>query len=169
MIRDSPPMKVSSTSTSPRIFVEAPGLHREANTVEHEPRGLLGDAKRARQFVGADAVLRVREQPDRRKPLVQAERRILEDGSDLDGEVLAALASATPNPARLQERRLRCSATRADYARRPAKLHDKGEANVRVREVADRFGQSVGGSVFFEHGPNLSNYACGVKYIIALI
>ena len=46
-------------------------LHGEPETREHEPRGFLGDAERAGQFVAADAVLAVGEQPERRQPLLK--------------------------------------------------------------------------------------------------
>jgi hypothetical protein len=79
-----------------RELVEAAGLHGEANPLQHEPRGLLGHADRAADLVGADAVLRVHQHPRDREPLVEADRRILEDGPDLHGELALALAASAP-------------------------------------------------------------------------
>src|SRR4051794_29523143 len=52
-------------------LVEAPGLHGEANALEHEPSGLLRDTECAAQLVRADPILGVRGQPHGGEPLVQ--------------------------------------------------------------------------------------------------
>ena len=54
---------------------ERAGLHRKANPVQHEPCGLLSDAKSAGHFVGTNSVLTVGNHPNRNKPLVQRQRQ----------------------------------------------------------------------------------------------
>jgi len=114
-------------------------VHRKANPLEHEPRGLLGDAKSACQFIGADAVLAVRQHPDSNHPLVHAESGILEDGSDLDRELL--LASLTkPNIAGRDERVLCGLAAWAnDLAALPTQLLGIFKCLFRVREENNGF------------------------------
>ena len=56
--------------------------------VRHEPYSLLRDAKAARDFVTADSVLAVGDQPHCREPLIEADRRILEYGTDLEAKLL---------------------------------------------------------------------------------
>ena len=63
--------------------------------MQHEPGGLLSHTDSAVQFVGADAVLRAGKQPERDEPLVKPERRILEDGPDLDRELASRMLFAT--------------------------------------------------------------------------
>ena len=82
-------------------LVEAPGLHGEPDAVQHEPCRLLRDAERAAEFVGADPVLAVGDEPDGGEPLVEAERRVLEDRPDLDGVLLLA-GLALPEPPRVR-------------------------------------------------------------------
>src|SRR6266545_1686251 len=58
---------------------EAASLQGVPNAMGHEPRALLCDPERPAQFVGADPVLAVDDHPDGGEPLVQPERRVLED------------------------------------------------------------------------------------------
>ena len=127
------------------------GLHGMADTSEHVPCGLLGHAKGAGQFVGADAVLRVHQQPQRGQPLVEAERAILEHGAELGRELTATIA-ALPDTASRNERRVRGLAGRAGYPVRPAKLSEEVVREVRVSEVLDRFTQGSRSSGGLEHG-----------------
>jgi hypothetical protein len=99
-------------------------LYGEAQPVEHEPAGFLGDAKVARQFVAADAVLTVDEHPQRWEPLVEADRRILEQTTDLDRELFLA-ASALPDHAGFQEGDFLRFAMRACDAVRPTECRHK--------------------------------------------
>src|SRR5205814_3612881 len=59
-------------------------LHGEPNSMEHEPCGLLSHANRARQFVAADPVLRIGDEPHGDEPLVEADGAVFHDGADLD-------------------------------------------------------------------------------------
>ena len=83
-------------------------LHREPDARQHEPRGLLGHADGAVQFVAGNAVL-VHQQPHSGKPLVEAERAILEDRPGLDGELFPARL-ALPQSPRGDQRRVRTAA-----------------------------------------------------------
>ena len=145
---------------------ETLGLHPESDTRQHEPRGLLGHAKRPAQLVGADAIPGVREQPHCWQPLVQAKWAILEDGADLDRKLLVTRL-ALPNSPRANQRRLLGRAARARHAIWPAHLYDEGEAGVSVREIADRFGQRVRGGVLFQHARRIAEMTTCVKYVIA--
>jgi hypothetical protein len=60
-------------------LVERLGVNGHPQTVQHEPRGFLGDAQIAGQFVAADAVLAVDEHPHGGQPLREGNRGILED------------------------------------------------------------------------------------------
>ena len=114
-------------------------LHRQADTVKQKPSSLLGDAKRTMQLVGRNAVLRVRNQPERAEPFVQTNRRIFHDGANLDRELLIGRAMfALPNPARGNKRNLFVMAARASYnAVRPADADHKFQRPVFVREIAN--------------------------------
>ena len=76
-------------------------LHCEADTLEHEPCGLLCDTQSAVDFVAGNPVLAVSEHPDGAHPLGQRNRRTLKDGPDLDAELLlGVLRLALPQVAR---------------------------------------------------------------------
>ena len=83
------------------------------------PCGLLGNSEMRSQFIAADAVLATGKEPNGHHPLVHAERRIFEDGSDLDGELLFA-AFAEPHVPGGDVGVLIVAATRAGDTIRPA-------------------------------------------------
>src|SRR5271155_3587712 len=68
-------------------------LHREPDAVEHEPSGLLSDAKSAANLIGTDTVFTIRNHPNSDKPLVQANWRILKDSPYLDGKLAVMVDS----------------------------------------------------------------------------
>jgi len=72
----------------PAKFHERAFLQGQPDSLEHEPRGFLRDAEAPVNLVGTDAVLAVHQHPDGRKPLVQAERRVLEDSAGLERKLL---------------------------------------------------------------------------------
>lgn len=119
-------------------LLEAASLHGEPDAVKHEPRRLLCDAKRSGQFVRRDAILGVGNQPNRGKPLVETQRRVLEDRPDLDGELLLTCL-ALPNAARPQIRVFRPLAPRTNRPGRPTETGDELGADVQVSEVTDSF------------------------------
>lgn len=127
---------------------DAAALHGEAEPVPHEPRGLLGDSKRPRHFVGADAVLVVDQHPERGQPLVQSDRRILEDRPDLDRELLAwVLGPALPAAVVGEVGDLGTPAGRAGDAVRPPQPRQELLAGIGVGKDADRFQQGLGGGL----------------------
>ena len=72
-------------------------MQGESQTVCHDPHRLLRDAEIAGDFAGANPVLAVHNQPQRGQPLVEAERRVLENRPGLQGELcLRMLAVALP-------------------------------------------------------------------------
>jgi|ERR1700687_1132377 len=114
-------------------------LHCKPNTVKHEPRRLLGDAKSAANFIRTDSVLAIRNHPNSDKPLVERERRILKDSPDLGRELPLGMDTlALPLALILEEYNVITSAGGADHdAIRPADFHHKVEAVVGVRKVDD--------------------------------
>jgi hypothetical protein len=64
-------------------FVPRPHAQREPNAMIEEPSGLLSDANGPVNLIAADSIFAVHNLPHGRQPLVQADRRILHDGSDL--------------------------------------------------------------------------------------
>jgi hypothetical protein len=112
-------------------------LHSFADTVKHEPCRLLRNTDRAVEFVAGDAVLAVANHPNCRHPLVQPNRGILKDGSDLDCELLLA-AIAEPEFPRLHKRIAFRTATGAgNLLIRPAQELRVVKSAVRVGEVSD--------------------------------
>lgn len=69
---------------------ERSGLKCKPDSVHHEPRRLLCDADGPMEFHRTDASARTGQQPDCRKPLVQAKRRILKDRASFDAKLLFA-------------------------------------------------------------------------------
>jgi hypothetical protein len=150
-------------------LLEGSSLHRQADSVEHEPRGLLRDAQRTVKLIGADPVLGAGEQPDRRQPLVEPNRAVLEDGADLDRELLPwVLDLAAPNPTGSDEVDLLAAAGWASHlAIRPPLLNQIGEANVGVREVPDRFKE--GGDLRLHHAQIIAQSVSQVYYHLNLL
>lgn len=99
-------------------------VHGFADAVSHEPRGLVGDAKRAVELVGADALLGRAHQVRRQHPLVKGHLRALKDRADRHRVLAAAVAAEIQARAvrlALQLRlAIRAAAVRADRAIRPA-------------------------------------------------
>ena len=115
------------------------GLHGEPDTVEHEPCGLLSDSERARDFIGANPVFAVGQQPHGNHPLVHPERRILEDSPDFDGELLLA-PFAEPDSPRRDKRVRGVAASRArNNTIMPAEPHGIVKRLLRVAKKRNRF------------------------------
>src|SRR5262249_31355282 len=115
-------------------------LHGEPNALQHEPRGLLRNANRARDLVAADAVLAVGTHPHRRQPLVEAEGAVFKDGSSLQGELALLVAGlALPSVARCHEVHLVAAAGRAGDPVRPTASDKELPAVVGISEVLDGF------------------------------
>lgn len=117
-------------------FVERSGLHRLADSVQNKPCALLSHAKRARQFAGTNAVLRVGNEPDRSHPSIEADRRIFHDAANLDAKLFLT-GFAFPKAAGRKIRDFAAFAVRALNAVRPAKLHQEIRGVFRVSKVDD--------------------------------
>lgn len=70
-----------------REHIESARFQSVADTVSHEPSGLLGDPQIAGQFTGANAVLAVHHKPESREPLFQRDRRVFKDRASLQREL----------------------------------------------------------------------------------
>jgi hypothetical protein len=120
-------------------------LHGKTDAVEHEPCGFLSYADGAVEFPRANPVLVVDDHPGSGKPLVQSERRILEDSASLQAELRAVvLAVALPNARLFKIGNMVGVATRAAHnAIRPAKRYHELAAVLEVFEEDNRFSKSV--------------------------
>jgi hypothetical protein len=115
-------------------------LHCEPDALKHKPTRLLGDLDGAGYFVRTDAVLAVRQHPHREQPLVQADRGVLENGSDLDAELRPGMpALALPDAPCGHKGDIRTSAGRADYAVFPAPNAKEANAVINVGKIDDCF------------------------------
>lgn len=122
----------------PTHFKKGTILHGETNPMEHEPCGLLSDAKSAANLVRANTVFAVRNHPNSDEPLVERERGILKNSSHFAGELLASVFPfAFPHPASRDESNIIAATSGAFDAIRPTARHDEVEAVVRVGEVND--------------------------------
>ena len=136
--------------------------------MEHEPCGLLSDAKCPCDFATADTVFAVEDEPHCREPFVQAERRLLEDGSNLDRELpLRMPHAALPAQLILQESELGATAGWAggDTVRENTR-NEIVQAVFRVGKVNDRFFKSPWFLAF--HTSSVLERRVLVKYIFAL-
>ena len=120
-------------------------LHGKSDAVEHEPGGLLGNANRPGDFVGADAVLGGRNHPDCGEPLIQTDWATFKYGANLDGELpFGMFATAFPDTARRDETNIVTSTTgTGDNTIRPAQADHEIQANIGVCEVTDCHNQSL--------------------------
>lgn len=140
-------------------------MHSHTDAMEHEPSGLLGDAECTSHLSRANSVLAIADDPESTHPLIESERGILEDRSNLEAELFLA-ARAKPDLASLDEGvLLRPAARAANYAVREAHIERVLESAISVREVDDCLLECVRGF----HSSNLRPIALCVKYVIALL
>lgn len=146
--------------------VKTPVLHGKADAVQHEPRGFLGDAKPAMQFVGTDTVFCPNDHPSGGKPLLKADRGLFEDCASLEAERRAGmLRVALPYASLFQVGDVIGAATRAfDNAIRPAQFDHELSAMLEVREPDYRVPESV----WRFHVASMQYVARYVNYIIAI-
>lgn len=116
----------------------------EPDAVHHEPSRLLSDAKSTRDFIRTDSVLGVHDEPHGYHPLVHAERRVLKDSSDLDGELLLTVLAEPDAPRRDKRALNRIAAWASNLAIRPAQLYGIVKRALRVGEIRDCFLQRLG-------------------------
>ncbi|HUL35370.1 MAG TPA: hypothetical protein VL128_15905, partial [Candidatus Eisenbacteria bacterium] len=125
-------------------FQERAILHCKSDAMEHEPCGLLSDAKCAANLVRANAILAVCNHPNCDEPFVERKSGILKDSSHFAGELFASVfAFAFPHPASRDESHIITATSRAFDAIRPAPRHDEVEAVVGVGEVLDSLLESL--------------------------
>lgn len=136
-------------------LVDGPVVLGVPNPMEHKPCRLLGYVQRARDLVGRNAVLAVRQQPHGAQPLVQADSAILEDRADLDRELLPA-PETRPHQPRFEKRELFGLAARAFRAIRPLCFGNSFQADHGVRKVPDSRHQATVNIEFFcFHGSSI--------------
>jgi hypothetical protein len=126
--------------------------------MQHEPCTLLSDAKVTGDLVAADAVLAVDQHPHGWKPLRERNRAVLEDRTNLDGELFTALL-ALPNAAGAYIGDGLLLAVRACHAVGPAEARDKHGRYVDVAEIGNRAKQGVGVAVLGSHEKSLPKAA----------
>jgi len=126
------------------LFTASPDLpqilfmHRQPDSVEHEPSGLLSNSKSACNFVGTDSVLAVRQHPHCDKPFIERDCGIFHDGSDFYRELaLGMLLFALPHPSSGDKAHVSAATSGAGNAIGPTALNHEGDAVVRVGKVLD--------------------------------
>src|SRR5579872_1102762 len=137
-------------------------LHGLTDSVQHKPSGLLRDSKVACDFATTHAILAIRNQPHRREPFFQPERRVLKDRANLDGELLPALF-ALPPLLGLEIVVLFVTASWAYWTIRPAHCCDGLYAGFLISEVPDNLSQSL----WRFHESDVADSPWLVNYIIA--
>jgi hypothetical protein len=121
--------------------VDASGVHRVPDPLQHEPSSLLRYLQIAGNLVTADSILAVRQHPHRAKPLIESDRRILKDRSDLSSELLFAV-QALPHHASREERKPLGLAPMTGRTFGPLHSRDGLQTHHRVGKVLDCFHQS---------------------------
>ena len=133
----------------PGHLVDRAVVHRVADSMEHEPCGLLGDFKCSRDLIRTNTVLAIGEHPHCAKPLVQPDSAVLKNRADFNRVLLFAL-SALPHQARFEEGMLLAAASRA-YRNAVGPFHRSNLFNAcqRVTVVPYRVKQTT---MFIEFG-----------------
>lgn len=124
-------------------LVDGSVMHRIANPVKHEPGGFLSYLQIAGDFVRRNAVFAISDEPHRAQPLIERNWAVLEDRSDFDGELLAAL-QAGPSAPRFDIREALCRAARAFRSSGPLGRRYRLIADFRIGEIFNRFNESRG-------------------------
>src|ERR1700693_1028371 len=92
------------------------------------------------------------DQPKRRQPLVEANRRILKDGADLSRELSPAiLAVPTTVLGEVGHVGGPAAHTRASHAMRPAHLNEEVVGDLRIGELVGRFQHRAGDRLLAIH------------------
>jgi len=139
----------------------------EAEAMRHEPCGLLGHPQIAGKLARTAAVLAIHQEPQGGKPLVQAESRVFENGSCLQGELGTGMATvALPHPVFSEKGHLRGATVGAlNHAIGPAHLNHDLLAVLEIAEVDDGFLESLKSAA---HGSIMRQNGRYVKYIITV-
>src|ERR1700693_4848461 len=109
--------------------------HSFADSMKHEPSGLLAHSEIAANLVRGNAVLASTNHPDRRQPFAELNRRVFHNSSRFSAELpLASLA--LPNPASANERvLLALTAWAGRLAIGPTELCEELKRSVFVAEI----------------------------------
>jgi hypothetical protein len=122
----------------PTEFQERAVLHCKTDAVEHEPCGLLSDAKSAANFVRANTVFAIRNHPNSDEPFVERESGILKDSSHFARKLFASVFPfAFPHQTSRDESHIIAATSGALDAIRPTPRNDEVEAIIGVGEVFD--------------------------------
>ena len=145
-------------------------LHALADTVGHEPGGLVGDAQHAMQLMGGNAFFRGAEKVGGVQPFVDRDMAALVQGADADGELLAAIATMPPSSPQSALNGLGLgspdlAAERANHPIRPTLAFQIGAGLIFVLE--NRVFEGAGGHGFSPMVEKLPESGCVVKYTIA--
>jgi len=120
-------------------------LDSKPKALQHEPCRLLCDSQSTVNLHAGNTVLAIDQQPESSHPLIESKRRVLENRTQFQGELLLAVV-AKPDAAGLDERVLCPIATWANNLPIwPAEFLCVLESAVRIREVNDGFLESVRG------------------------
>jgi len=146
-------------------FCKRSALHGQTDSMKHKPSRLLRHFQIAREFVAADAVLAIANQPSCREPLFQAERGILKDRADLQGKLgFRVFAVALPAAHILEICNLLRTAVRAVYLSiGPSNCDHELVAVLGIGKEGDRLLQRCGPSV---HESIIRQNRWLVKYVI---
>jgi len=151
---------------APTHFLERTFLHRQTDTVKHEPACFLGNAKRTSDLVRTDTVLSVDDEPDRREPLAQGQRAIPKDRPDFYRELFFAILAIAHHALAGKRTNVRRAAMSALWPSVwPKNLGQKIVSVLRIGKKRDGFLKGFGSRIFF-HVTNIAREELGVKYII---
>src|ERR1017187_1788698 len=121
-------------SLGPTKLATVLALQSQANAMQHEPCRFLSNADGAANLVRTNAFAPFRNHPNAKKPLVQSDWRVLENGSSLGRELPFGVDALTlPLALVMQEHNVIPTAGRAGHnAIGPAKQSHVGQSVVRV-------------------------------------
>jgi len=123
-----------------QFSLKASGLHCFANAMHHEPCRLLGNSDGPVNLIRRNSVLCRRNDPNRSKPLVQAQRRVLKNRARLCGELpFRMMAPTLPLVLIFEERHVSATTDGTDNTIRPEMLDHVIQAVVLVSKIQDRF------------------------------
>jgi hypothetical protein len=69
------------------MFASLPPTKDSSDAVKHEPSGFLSDTQRPGNFAGTDTILGIGDEPHTGEPLLQTQRGVFEDSSNLRGKL----------------------------------------------------------------------------------
>lgn len=113
-------------------------LQGQPNAMHHEPGGFLGDAKTTSDLIGRNAILGIGQHPERKEPIIQLNRTILEDGPYLGAVLLPAQFALIDRP-RLHIAVFMGSAAWTSRTLRPTQGTQQILAPLLIREVLNGF------------------------------